>query len=144
MPWNQVPTASRTGTGDRTPRPERESDPRRYSKRSRSEEQGRTRHHRPRNYHIMSFEEVPPPPLREDLKEHIGGFHPFTSEVMKARLPSKWQWPHMDTYDGTSHPDVHVLYDPGESVFCRRPRPLSIVPHNTQRPNTGLVLLSAR
>jgi len=56
----------------------------------------------------MPFGEVPPPPLREDLKEHIGGFHPFTTEVMSVRLPSKWQWPHMDVYDGSSDPDVHV------------------------------------
>jgi len=75
----------------------------------------------------MPFEEVPPPPLREDLKEHIGGFHPFTPSVMRAKLPSKWQWPYMDTYDGTLDPDVHVksymtqanLFSTDGQVHCR-------------------------
>jgi len=75
----------------------------------------------------MSFKEVPPPPLRDDLKEHIGDFHPFTPEVMKARLFSKWQWPHMDTYNRTSNPGVHVksymtqanLFSTDGRVHCR-------------------------
>jgi len=75
----------------------------------------------------MPFEEVPPPPLREDLKEHNGGFCPFTPSAMRAKLPSKWQWPHMDTYDGTSDPEVHIksymtqgnLFSTDGRVHCR-------------------------
>jgi len=89
-PWTQVPSASRTSTNGHTPRSVSEEGPNR-----RTEEWSRLP--RMRNYHSMPFEEVTPPPLREDLREHIGGFHPFTPEVMRAKLPSKWQWPHMDT-----------------------------------------------
>ena len=61
-----------------------------------------------RNYHSTPFNKIPSPPLRDELREHISGFHPFTAEVMMAWLPSKWQWPHMDTYDGTTYPSTHV------------------------------------
>jgi len=61
-----------------------------------------------RHYHNNPFDEIPPPPLGDELREHISGFHPFMAEVMMARLLSKWQWPHMDTYDGTSDPGTHV------------------------------------
>jgi len=76
--------------------------------RKRSEDRERSRDHPPRNCHSMPFNKLLPPPLREDLKTHISGFHPFTPKVMRARLPSKWQWPHMDTYHRTSDLEVHI------------------------------------
>jgi len=47
--------------------------------------------------------------------------------MMRARLPSKWQWPHMDTNDRTSDPNVHVksymtqanLFFADSRVHCR-------------------------
>jgi len=83
--WSQVPTSARTGTRERTTCSEWARGSRRSLEGPRRDHYGRTK-----NYHSMPFEEVPPPPLREDLKEHIGGFHPFTAKVMNVKLPSKW------------------------------------------------------
>jgi len=56
----------------------------------------------------MPFGEMQPPPLRDDMKAHISGFHPFMPEVMQVRLPSKWKWPNVETYNRSSNPKVHI------------------------------------
>jgi len=57
--------------------------------RTRSETRGQGFQDPPRNFQSMPFDEVLPPLLEEDLKDHIGGFNPFNPEVMRAQLPSK-------------------------------------------------------
>jgi len=97
---------------------------------ARSLRTGRTRETSRRHsqhHHSTPFDEIPPPPLGDELREHISGFHPFTAEVMMARLPSRWQWPHMDTYDETMDPSTHVksymtqanLFSVDGRVHCR-------------------------
>jgi len=97
---------------------------------ARSSRTGRTREssrRHSRHYHSTPFDEIPPPPLWDELREHISGFHPFIGEVMMARLPSKWQWPHMDTYDDTTDPSTYVksymtqanLFSVDGRVHCR-------------------------
>jgi len=56
----------------------------------------------------MSFGEMQQPSLSDDMKAHISGFHPFTSEVMQVRQSSKWKWPNVETYDETSDLEVHI------------------------------------
>jgi len=49
-----------------------------------------------------------PQPLRPELEEQLDGYHSFTPDVMQARLPSKWKWSNVKTYDGTTDPNTHL------------------------------------
>jgi len=75
LTWSRVSTSSRMTTEAQASRSERVR-----GSWTRSEAQGGVRQDSPRNFQNMPFGEVPPPVLGEDLKAHIGGFHPFTPE----------------------------------------------------------------
>jgi len=61
-----------------------------------------------RGHEQIPFKAVPNPPINETMKVNREGFHPFTSEVMRAQLPQKWKWSSLEIYDGTSDPEAHI------------------------------------
>jgi len=75
----------------------------------------------------LLFQSMPTPRLNPEFEAYMEGFHPFTTEVMRAQLHEKWKWPKVDPYDGTSDPDAHVkaymtqanLFSGDLRVHCR-------------------------
>jgi len=61
-----------------------------------------------RGHEQIPFKVVPNSSLNEMMKVNLEGFHPFTSEVMRAELPKKWKLPSLGKYNGTSDPEAHI------------------------------------
>jgi len=98
-----------------------------------------------RNFQSMLFGEMPPPSLGEDMKAHIGGFHLFKPEVMRARLPFKWQWSKMETYDESSNSEVHIKFYMTQTNLFFEDLWIHyhLFPTTFKRPCLGVVLLVA-
>jgi len=47
-------------------------------------------------------------PLKLEMEEHLDGFHTFTPKILQARLPSKWKWLNVKSYNGTTDPKAHL------------------------------------
>jgi len=56
----------------------------------------------------LSFWVTLTPCLNIELEAYMEGFHPFTFEVMQSQFPNKWNWPKVDSDEGTLDPNVHV------------------------------------
>jgi len=64
----------------------------------------------------MSFKVV----LNANMRGNLAGFHPFTTEVIKARLLNKWKLSCLGKYDSSFIPEAYVkAYLTQTSLFSK-------------------------